>query len=327
MSFIQPGRADVHVDRPLTNISLAFIQEADGFVADRVFPRLPVSKQSDLYYTYDLGYFNRAEMEKRAPGTESAGMNYAIAQDSYSADVWAVHKDIPDQVRANADEPIQLDRETTAALTLQGLLRKEKQWVSNYFATGIWTSEEKGVSGASGESQFQRWDEAAATPIEDIRRWKRTVQESTGVRPNVLTVGRAVYDALLDHPDIVGRLDRGQTSGPAIVMRDALAALFELDEVLVMDAIENTANEGATNSHSFIGGKNALLSFRPSSPGLMTPSAGYTMMWTGLMGGADAQISLYRMDLRKSDRLEIEMAFDQKLVSADLGFFGLTAVN
>lgn len=327
MSFQQPGRADVHVDRPLTNISLAFIQDAEGFVADRVFPRLPVSKQSDSYFTYDRGYFNRAEMKKRAPATESAGMNYAISTDTYLCDVWALHKDIADQVRANADEPISLDREASTALALQGLLRKEKEWVSNYFVTSIWTNEETGVSGSPSAGQFQYWDEAASTPIETVRRWKRTVQESTGFKPNVMTLGRAVYDALLDHPDIVGRLDRGQTSGPAMVMRDALAALFELDDILVMDAIENTANEGAANSHSFIGGKNVLLSYRPTSPGLMTPSAGYTMQWTGLMGGADAQISRFRNDFTKSDRIEIEMAFDQKLVSADLGFFGLGAVS
>lgn len=327
MSFQQPGRSDVHVDRPLTNISLAFIQDAEGFVADRVFPRISVSKQSDSYFTYDRGYFNRAEMKKRAPATESAGMNYAISTDTYAADVWALHKDVADQVRANADDPISLDREASVALALQGLLRKEKLWADTHFITGVWTSEDTGVSGAPGGGQFQRWDEAAATPIEDIRAARTSMKRLTGFRPNVMVVGSEVYDALLDHPDIVGRLDRGQTSGPAIVMRDALAALFEMEEILVMDAIENTANEGAANSHAFIGGKNALLAYRAPSPGLLTPSAGYTMEWTGLMGGGQSQISRYRMDLKKADRIEIEMAFDQKLVSADLGYFFLTAVN
>lgn len=327
MSFQQPGRSDVHVDRPLTNISLAFIQDAEGFVADRVFPRLSVSKQSDQYYTYDRGYFNRAEMKKRAPGAESAGMNYQINTDSYFADVWALHKDVSDQVRANADDPINLDREATTALSLQGLLRREKLWAAEYFVTGVWTTEVTGVSGAPAGGQFQRWDEAAATPIEDIRAARTSMKRLTGFRPNVMVVGTEVYDALLDHPDIVGRLDRGQTSGPAIVMRDALAALFEMEEILVMDAIENTAAEGAANDHQFIGGKNALLAYRPSAPGLLTPAAGYTMEWSGLMGGGQSQISRFRMDLRKSDRIEIEMAFDQKLVSADLGYFFLGAVS
>ena len=278
MPFNQPSRSDVHVDGPLSSVSVAYMQSADTFVADRAFPRLGVSKQSDVYFTYDRGYFNRAEMKKRAPSTESAGATYAISTDSYLADVWALHRDIADQVRANADSPIKLDTEAAEFLTLQGLLRREKEWADAHFVTGAWTSEVTGVS---------------------------------------------------DHPDIVGRLDRGQTSGPAIVLRDALAALFELSEILVMDAIENTANEGATNVHAFIGGKHALLLYTPATPGLMTPSAGYTFTWTGLLGGGalGTRISRMRVELRKADRVEIEMAFDQKQVAADLGYFFLTAVS
>lgn len=329
MPFNQPGRSDVHVDAPLTSISLAFIQSADSFVADKAFPRLAVSKQSDLYFTYDRGYFNRAEMQRRAPGAESAGANYTIGQDSYAAQVWALHRDVADQIRANADSPISLDRESVEYLTLQSLLRKEKEWARQNFVTGVWTEERAGVASGPTGTQFLRWDDSASTPIEDVRRGVRTVHQSTGFRPNKMVVGRAVYDALLDHPDIVGRLDRGQTTGPAIVMRDALAALFELDEILVMDAIENTGAEGAANSHGFIGGSNALLLYCPASPGLMVPSAGYTFTWNGLLGGGSlgTRISRMRMEHLKSDRLEIEMAFDQKLVSADLGAMFLDCVS
>jgi len=322
--FVQPGMADVHVDRPLTNISLAFIQSREGFVADRVFPMLPVQKISDKYYTYDRGMFNRDEMEKRAPGTESAGATYKISTDSYSCDVWALHVNIADQIRANADNPINPDREGTEFLSLKALIRREKAWASDFFTTGVWTYGRVGVSGAPvAGTSVQLWNEAASTPIEDIRLGIRTVHESTGFRPNVLTLGRQVYDTLLDHPDLVGRVDRGQTTGPALVMRQTLAALFEVEEVLVMDSIVNSAAEGAANVHAFIGGKNALLSYRPASPGLMTPSAGYTFTWQGLLGGGvlGSRISRFRMETLKADRLEIEQAFDQKKVAADLGFF------
>jgi hypothetical protein len=329
MSYSQPGRSDVHVDKPLTNISLAFLQSADAFVADRAFPRLSVSKQSDLYFTYDRGYFNRAEMARRAPGAESAGATYTIGQDSYACQVWALHRDVADQIRANADSPIALDRESVEFLSLQALLRKEKEWADAHFVTGIWTTEVAGVTGSPGASQFQFWDEAASTPIEDVRTGVRAVHSSTGFRPNKMVIGRAAYDALLDHPDIVGRLDRGQTTGAAKVMRANLAELFELDEILVMDAIENSAAEGAANSHGYIGTDNALLLYVPSSPGLMTPSAGYTFTWGGLLGGGalGSRISRMRMEHLKSDRLEIEMAFDQKLVSADLGYMFLNATS
>lgn len=328
MPINQPGRGDVHVDRPLTQISLAFLQSPDGFVADRVFPRVPVSKQSDSYFRYDRDMFNRNQMEKRAPGAESAGATYSIDTDTYNADVWALHHDIADQIRANADSPLQLDRETTEFLTIQSLIRREKSWADDNFVASVWTGDLTGVSGAPTAPNFQQWNEDASTPIEDVRRGARNIQFRTGFRPNKFVCNRDVFDALLDHPDIVGRLDRGQTQGAAMVLKQNLAALFEVEEVLVMDAIEATSAEGATVAHALIGAKQALLVYSAPSPGLMTPSGGYTFTWTGLLGGGvlGSRIKRMRMEHLESDRLEIQQAFDQKLVAADLGQMYLTAV-
>jgi len=41
----QPTNSDVHVDAALTNISVAYVQNAADFVAGRAFPNVPVSKQ------------------------------------------------------------------------------------------------------------------------------------------------------------------------------------------------------------------------------------------------------------------------------------------
>ena len=43
-----PTASDVHVNRPLTNISIAYTQDASTFVADKVFPNIPVAKQSAI---------------------------------------------------------------------------------------------------------------------------------------------------------------------------------------------------------------------------------------------------------------------------------------
>ena len=337
MPFTEPSRSDVHVNRPLTNISVAFLQSADAFVATRVFPNIPVGKRSDSYFTYDRDEFNRDEMEERAPGTESAGSGYAISTDTYFARPRAYHKDVADQVRANADTPISLDREAVEYVTRKGLIKREVTWVAAYFTAGdpggTWTFDADGAATRSGtfdpedaaNNQLVFWNDASSTPIEDVRLLKRFVLESTGFLPNTLTLGRPVFDVLIDHPDIVGRLDRGQTMGAAMANKDSLAALFEVDDVFVMDAIQNTAAEGATAVRAFIGGKHALLSYKPPAPGLLTPSAGYTFSWTGMIGSGNdgMRIKRFRMEHLESDRIEIDMAYDQKRISEDLGaFFG-----
>lgn len=325
-----PTPGDVHVNAVLTNISIAMIQSEKNFVCDSVFPNIPVSKQSDRYYTYDRGEFNRDEMGERAPGTESEGGGYTVDNTpTYYAPVYAFHRDVPDQLRSNADSVLSLDREATIYVSQKALIKREKLWVGKYFRTGLWTMERAGVASGETGSQFRRWNDAASTPIEDVRRAKREMLENTGFEPNKLVLGRAVYDALIDHPDIVDRINRGQTDGTAVVNKAALAALFEIGTIEVSNAIENTAKQGLAPVHTFIAGKHALLVYTAAAPGLMTPTAGYTFSWTGHLGAGahGGRIKSFRMEALASDRVEIEMAFDQKLVSAELGYFFKDAVS
>jgi hypothetical protein len=322
---MNPTPGDVHVNTPLTNISIAFLQNAANFVSSRVFPNIPVTKQSDRYYVYERGDFNRDEMAERAPATESVGGGYKLDNTpTYFANRFSFHKDIPDEVRANADAVLNPDREATAYVTHKALIKREKLFVQKFFQSGLWGVDYTGVASNPSGTDILQWGDANSTPIETVRAAKRSIAERTGFEPNKLVLGRAVYDALLDHPDIIDRLKYGQTAGAAAnTSTNDLASLFKVDEILVMNAVENTAKEGAAASHAFIGGKNALLCHAATAPGLMTPTAGYTFSWTGLLGagGEGNRIKSFRMEQLGADRIEIDMCFDQKLVSADLGQF------
>ena len=85
-----PNIGDVHVDRLLSNLSTAILQNPNSFIADKVFPRVAVNHRSNKYATYPRGFFNRTEAQERAPGTEAAQKDYAIEQGSYFCDVYAV---------------------------------------------------------------------------------------------------------------------------------------------------------------------------------------------------------------------------------------------
>lgn len=324
----QPTLSDVHVNRPLTNISVAYSQEAAGveFVASRAFPEIPVENKSDLYWTYNRGDFNRDEMQVRGLAMESAGTGYRLdSTGTYSADVWALHKDVDDQIRANSDSPLSPDRDATIFLTNKALIRRERQWASRFFGTGIWTTELAGQATAD-TTHVTFWNLASSTPIEDIRAGKTSMRlASGGFAPNIAVFSRQVFDKLVDHPDFIDRVKYGQLPGsPATATRQIMAEILELDEVLIMDAVYNSAAEGATESNSFVAGKHAALFYRPRQAGLMVPSAGYTFNWTGLtgsLGGSGLRIKTFRMEHLNSDRIEIDSAFDMKKVGVDLGVF------
>lgn len=321
----QPTAGDVHVNAPLTNISLAYIQAQANFVSDRFFPNIPVSKQSDRYYTYSRADFNRDEMQERAPGTESAGGGYDLDNTpTYYAPVYAFHKDVADQIRANSDSVLNSDRDATIYVTQKALIKRERLFASRAMSSGVWTNSKIGVNSGVNAGEFLIWNDPNSDPISDIRNAKREILESTGFEPNKFVMGQIVMDALVDHPDIVDRVKYGQTPGaPAMVNASTLAQLFGLDEVMVSKAVYNSAAKGATEASNFIVGRNALLAYVTPTPGIMTPTAGYTFSWSGWMGatGIGHRIKRFRMEELEADRIEAQMAFDQKIVGADLGFF------
>lgn len=324
---MKPTPSDVHVDAVLSNLSVAFMQAATHFVADQVFPIVEVAKQSDRYYVYDRGYFNRDTMEERAPATESAGTVYSLDNTpTYYCREWAIHQDLPDQVIANADSVINPYSDATNLLVTKALIRREKAFMDAYFKTNVWSSDLTGKSSSPTTGEFLQWNDENSDPITTLRAASTSILETTGFSANTLILGKRTYDALLDNAAIIDRIKYGQTASQAAAVNvNLLAQLFEVDRVLVSQGIVNSAKEGAANAHSFIAGKGALLLHVATRPGLLTPSAGYTFAWTG-MGGMLQSIKRFRMEHLKAERIEMESAFDQHQISPDLGVYFASAV-
>lgn len=312
----QPTRGDVHVSSALTNLSIAFMQDMEDFIADKVFPTVPVSKQADTYYIYPKDQWHRTDARERAPASESAGSGFELQTDTYSALVKALHYDVADQIRDNSDSVINLDRDATEFVTQQLMLKREQDFAAEYFAGSQWT----GSTTGSDITPATKWDAASSTPIEDLRAQMTSVRIKTGRKVNTAVLAHDVWDALVDHPDFLDRIKYVQRG---IVAPELLASLLGLDRVFIASAINNTANEGATPTNAFIYSDQVLLAHVAPRPSILTPSAGYTFAWSGFRGseGTGVRVKRFRMEHLEADRIEGQMAYDQKLVAADLGAF------
>jgi uncharacterized membrane protein len=320
----QPTPGDVHVSAALTDISVAYMQTSDVYIADKVFPVVPVVHQADKYYIFSKADFFRDEAQKRADATESAGGGFNLTTDAYSADVWAFHKDIGDQVRANADPGLDIEVASSEFCTQRLLIRRDRLFVANYLNTGIWATDVTGVASSPTGSQTIQWnDDTNSDPITDIANAKVAMLLSTGMEPNKLTMSYPVYQVLIKHPLVVDRIKYTSMPTARSVTRALLAEMFDIGEVIVSKAVYNAAQEGVATNMSWIMGKNALLSYSPPSPGLMIPSAGYIFGWQGYTGLNDIGIrtsSWYEQKI-KATRVETEMSFDMHVTGTDLGYF------
>ena len=309
----QPGYAQVHIDAPLTNISVAYMQDAKNFIAGQVFPDLPVDKQSNKYFIFDRASFLRDSMRKRGPGEESAGSGYTLSNDSYYCDVFGLHKDISDIDRANTDSPLDPDRNATQFITQQALIRREVQWTTDFFTTGVW--------GTDTTVAAQWSDYVSSDPLGDVETAKSVILSATGQEANTLVLGYGAFIKLKNHPDIV---DRIKYTSARVVTEEVLASLFGVGRVLVPKAIVDSVAEGKTSAPALVQGKHALLCHVAPSPGLEVPSAGYTFSWKGLAPGytgVGAAMNKFRMEQLMGDRVEGHVAFDFKAVGTALGVF------
>lgn len=309
----QPTVHDVHTDAILSNILVAFLTHGRGFASTRAFPVVGVEKQSDKYYVLPKGAWFRDEAQKRRHGAESVGSGWDVSTDTYYTDLWAIHKDIGDDVRWNADPAMDLERLATDFVAQRLLTRMERDWTAKYFVNGVW---------GTSTTPLNLWsDYTSSNPIGDVQTAVTAMLLATGFRPNKFIIGHEVFNALKNHPDILARIQyNGVTQ---IVTEDILAQIFGVSEVIVSEGIYNSAQEGQTDSMAFIAGKHALLVYAPPAAGIQVASAGYTFMWNKIPGGIGrpGKITKFRMEEIKSDRIEGEAAWTHKIISSELGYF------
>jgi hypothetical protein len=319
----QPTAQALHVDRFLTNMSVAWAQDQAQFVADKVFPIVPVLKASDLYSIYSKGFFFRDELRPRPMGGRPQQAGYEVTSGRYSAEEYALEHLIDDRVRENADQPLDPDRAAMRLLTTQALIHRDMQWASKYFTTGVWHTDETGVSANPGANQFLQFDQTGGDPIKFFGQQRINMASGTGYPANTLVLGPDTYQVIRNNPAVIDRVKYTQRG---VITTELLAELFDVDQVLVPGGVINSAAEGQTDAIDFIvGRKGALLTYAAPAPSIDQPSGGYTFAWVGLLPGNTnafgGVLERGREELAHSDVVQIRLAFDLQVVASDLGIF------
>lgn len=303
-----------HIDAALTDFSIAYMQDASGFVARRAFPVVGSAHQTDNYYVYSKADMNRTDAQKYDGSGPTAGKTFGLATSPYSINVWSVHYDVSEHERANADPVIDPEADAVAAVVQDLMIREDQEFAATALTTSVWGTD------VVGGTNFTQFDDAASSPIETLRTGDTTILNNTGRRANKLVMGHEAWaEGLADHPDILDRIKHTQTG---VVTEDLVAGILGVDEVLVGRSIRNTADEGATASYSFNYGKHALL-IHSAAGGKKVPTAGRTFVWSGLTGNQDG-VMTKRFEIPEEGaypRIEQHSSFVHTVTASDLGYF------
>lgn len=323
---MQPTPQSIHVDAVLTNLSIAYKNRF--YIGDQIFPSVPVNKQSDKYYTFPKGAWFRDEAGMRGPGGEAPEGGYDVSPNSYFCNEWAFKHGIPVENIDNADIPLQPWQTGVNFVTDKILLRKERLVAAAVMTPGNWSK--------GGDIQGS-WAHGAETntfisdmldAIEDGRK--------LGVNYIGLVLDAKTLKELKQVPAIIERIKYTGTSGkPADVTPETLAALFELERVLIGRSIYSSAKEkkDATDFTSVdIWEVNAtkgaaFLYYVPPEAALETPSAGYCFNWKRTDLGQNQVIQQDNQRIvekwfdsgKKRWVIQASERFDPKVVAADCG--------
>jgi hypothetical protein len=293
------------------------------YVADRVFRMIDNCPPEAKIARYLKGAWFRDEAGLRGPGGEARRGGYPVDFIDVIPKAYAFAKEVPDEDRevANAQggPPLQPDIDAIQFAADKLLMKREILCAALIIAT-VWS----GVA-ASGEDADGLWLPPGATNtfLTDVEARKVTIQSATGLMPNCLLMDSITY-AGVKGCDAV--LDRIKYTQRGVLTPELLAAILDLEEVIVAPAIYSSAKEtkaGTDWTAAQIWANTTtkgmgFLFYRPPSAGLKQPAAGYIAR-SGLFPGG-VRVSTWREDSKHQDVYEAGEKIHIVATGLDLGF-------
>jgi len=327
---MDPTPKSVHKDAALTNISIGY--KNPNFIADRVFPHVPVGKQSDYFFKFLKAAWFSIAAKAVGPGAKKPRSGYKVTSDTYSCIKYAVEHPVPIELINNADSVLNPFRSGTNWATRQVMLKKELQVANLCMTAANWTTTNDAEGG-----WLKTADGTGNTFLADVFAAKAVMLNLIGVEPNLMIVDSATWDNIVQEYTVKQYISGGaDTSKPAIVTRALVAQIFGFEEVLVGKAIYSDAEETVAGTEfnavkmweTNAGKGSCLLLYRTPTPAIEEPNAGYIFEWTGDAGN---QSSLIKSDTYREVRrwwdhttdswiIDAREYFDEKVTCADAGY-------
>jgi hypothetical protein len=300
-------------------VSIAYRNKS--YIADRTFPIVDNVPPKAKIARYLKGAWFRDEAQIRGPGSRAARGGYPVDYIDVAPKEYAIAKEVTDEDRRAVQHPgappLRPDEDALEYCADRIDLKKERR-IASLILAGTW-------SGVAGEDAEGGWAAGSGnTFITDVETRIETIRGNTGIRPNVLILSANTLREIKQESTV---LDRIKYTERGIVTAPLIAAIFELEEVLVGDAIYSSTAEKADGSDFTavnVWEKNAtkgsvFLFYRPPRPGLKVPSAGLQAR-AAYENGLPRRTTTWREAAEHQDVYEVAEETDILITGADLGF-------
>lgn len=308
----------------LTAIAMTYRNQ--DLVADMLLPRLRVDSPTFKYSKYVLAdgftipdtHVGRKSAVNQIDWTATEVSDFVV---DYGLEDAIPNFDVLAAQAAGNMSPI--DPEARSAQLLEDLVQLDRENRVATLMTTLGTYPSGNRTTLSGTSQWS--DFTSSDPVQAIL----NALDVPVMRPNVLWMGQAVWTKFRSHPKLTAAIVSmgGNASvGSTLVSREAVAALFELDEVIVGKSFLNSAKPGQTASLTRTWGKHAGLIYR--SPNILSPvnniTFGFTAQWGEKVAGTVANDS--GIGLRGGTKVRVGESVKELVAANDVAYFWQNAV-
>lgn len=262
--------SDVRTDKLLTSVLLAYTNPS--FVADRILPTVPGLKD-DTGDIPQLGTSHlRQYRSKRALYDQSQHrMEFSYSHDQkYSIEYYDLETYVPDVIINQQESPFNAERDGAIA-TMEALkLEREMGLAEAMTSTAILTNN----TTLSGTSQLNDYANSDLASVAETAR--TSVQNKIGREANKVHMNRKVFNTLKNHPFFLEKVKNTSYLSGALLMQ-LMKDEWEVDEVIVGNAIYVNSKEGQTETKTQVWGNDIVFFYTPSAASLMAPSFGYNL--------------------------------------------------
>ena len=295
----------VPVNAPLTNLAIRY--KVPDMVAERIWPVVPVQKESDVYYK-----FYKEELVDyptlRAPGAEANEMAWDATTEAYKAEEYALRKLVPDRVARNADPPVRPAMTTVEKLKATLMIEQERR-VAAIVQSATFVTNTSAIATA--------WDAASGqTPEKDVDTAKNAVRVAAGKVPNAILMNYLTAQALKRWLKATA-----YTTYSEYLDKNELPPVLWGCETIIGVAVRNTANAAKTETLSDIWTDNVTVFYKEASPSLDAMTFGY------IMRAQNWITTDYYVDQRKGRMYEVSVVEAEELVSAACAYLLTNALT
>jgi hypothetical protein len=293
---------------------MEFMQSNDEFIGLKVAPLIGVDRKAAVYPAITRESLIRTSDVKRAARSAYNRDSFETEDKEYSCKEYGSEQAIDDSERAFYKNDFDAAKLATMTAGRRILQAQEQRIADAVMNTTTFTG-----AALYTDNSGSPWATIGTDIKSQVLTAKEAVRTNCGMEANSLIINKPTLNSLLKNTAIIEAVKYTRLATVKEIT-DALAAYFDLDQILVGKGVKNSAKEGQTFSKTDIWSSTyAMVALLAKSNDLSEPALMRTFNWEQDGSAAGIVVEEYREEQTRSNVYRARHSVDEEVIDAYFG--------